>query len=499
MKNQTFKQKFKNGCLISELSNSTGPIVVGFSGGSDSAALLFSVNLEFASKRKIIAVHINHGLRGKDSSDDAGHAKSFCSSRNIIFHEESVQLPSNSSLGLEADARNLRIIVFEKYLKKYNSRALVLGHHLNDNAETILMRLFEGSGLKGLSGIRLNSTRSFVDSRNRKRGESDYTIFRPMLNIKKEQIIEFCKSNKISFVEDKTNKDKTRFRNNIRHSVLPLLTKSLGEHVVGNIVDSAKNINEALILHDEVLDKYIQDHVVFDEFAIKICSLSEMRKLSLPIRSGIIKHALEIGMEINVGVKKSRLPIKKYIKSVDALIQSEKPSSRVNLGKGVEVRREYDEIIIEKLEERKKIEKSFPLQIGGMTKLEDFQMCLVTNLIKNSNLDDNFNKSDMNNSIILDFDSISNEQQIVVRTRMDGDKFYPLNSTGNKKLKKYFIDLKVPLTQRDEIPLLAIGSEIILIFNLNGTPGIFEYSDNYQITENTRKFVKITANKMKIN
>ena len=60
MKNQIFKQKFKNACLISGLSNSTGPIVVGFSGGSDSAALLFSVNLEFASKRKIIAVHVNH-------------------------------------------------------------------------------------------------------------------------------------------------------------------------------------------------------------------------------------------------------------------------------------------------------------------------------------------------------------------------------------------------------------------------------------------------------
>ena len=499
MKNQIFKQKFKNACLISGLSNSTGPIVVGFSGGSDSAALLFSVNLEFASKRKIIAVHVNHGLRGKDSSDDARHAKSFCISRNIVFHEESVQLPSNSSLGLEADARNLRMVIFEKYLKKYNSRVLVLGHHLNDNAETILMRLFEGSGLKGLSGIHLNSMQSFVNSRNRKRGEFDFTIFRPMLNIKKEHIVEFCRFNKITFVEDKTNKDKTRFRNNIRHSILPLLTKSFGEHVVDNIVNSSININEALILHDEVLDKYIQDHVVFDEFAIKICSLSEMRKLSLPIRSGIIKHALEIGMEINVGVKKSRLPIKKYIKSVDGLIQSEKPSSRVNLGKGIEVRREYDEIIIEKPEERKKIEKYFTLQIGGMTKLEDFQMCLVTNIIKDLNLDDNFDEGEMNDSIVLDFDSISNEQEIVVRTRNDGDRFYPLNSTGNKKLKKYFIDLKVPLIQRDEIPLLAIGSEIILIFNLNGTPGIFECSDNYQITENTSKFVKITAKKMKIN
>ncbi len=488
MKNQTFEQKFKNGCLISKLSNSIGPIVVGFSGGSDSSALLFSVNLEFALKRKTIAVHVNHGLRGDDSVNDARQAKSFCISRNIIFHQENVKLPSNSSLGLEADARNLRMDVFKKYLKKYNSTVLVLGQHLNDNAETILMRLFEGSGIKGLSGIQQNSLHSFVNSNDNIEAKSTFGIFRPMLNIKKEEIMKFCKLNEIEFVEDKTNNDKARFRNNIRHSVLPLLTESFGDSVVENIVSSSTNIDQARLIHDEVLHTYVLEHVVIDKDTVKISAISKLKKKSLAIRSGIIKFVLDTAIEINGEVKKQRLPIKKYILSIDSLIQSENPSSMVSLGKGIEVRREYEEIQIGVAIAKQKIEKIFPLEIEGITNLEEFGMYAETNL--NENVNSHNEVKNNRNTIFLDNDTL--EQEIVIRTRKEGDRFYPRNSNGSKKLKKYFIDLKIPKIQRDEIPLLAVGSEIIWVFG-------YDYSRNYQVTESTSNCLEITVNKMEIN
>ena len=119
MNNKTFQEMFKDGCEFSGLSDSTGPILVGFSGGSDSCALLHMVNICFKEERKIIAIHVNHNLRGLDSEEDAIYSKSFCESREIIFHEEKVVVLSDSALGLEADARELRIRVFQKFLKEY--------------------------------------------------------------------------------------------------------------------------------------------------------------------------------------------------------------------------------------------------------------------------------------------------------------------------------------------------------------------------------------------
>ncbi|MED5580062.1 MAG: tRNA lysidine(34) synthetase TilS [Nitrospinota bacterium] len=484
-KNQNFKREFKKGCLISGLYNSLGPIIVGYSGGADSSALLYALNLEFASKRKIVAVHVNHGLRGNDSDNDAKHAQSFCISINIEFHEMIVKLPSNSSLGLEADARNLRMDVFKKYLKKYNSQVLILGHHFNDNVETILMRFFEGSGLKGLSGIQQNSEQFFSKSNLTKESHPTFRICRPMLSIKREEILEFCKSNKLNFIEDKTNNDKTRLRNNIRHTILPLLKDSFGDSVLDNIVDSSLNVNHARIIHDEILSGYLKNHISITGSILTISPVSKLLKFPIAIRTGIIKSAVEKIKEITPKLKKVRLPLKKYIHAIDSLILSKKPSTRVNLGKGVDVRREYDKIVIEEGKERNKIEKIIPIEVGGVTKLDEFKMYAETNLL--DNFKSKIKSQKIDSTILLDMNSI--EKQLVIRSRKEGDRFHPRNSSGGKKLKKYFIDLKVPLIKRDEIPLLAIGSDILWVIG-------YEYSDMYKVTENTEKCLKITLNKV---
>tara|TARA_B100000029_G_scaffold302939_1_gene295754 strand:+ start:5107 stop:6573 length:1467 start_codon:yes stop_codon:yes gene_type:complete len=486
MNDKIFQEKFNDGCRDTGLCDSTGTILVGFSGGSDSCVLLHMVNICFGEKRKIVAIHVNHSLRGIDSDKDAKHSKLFCDSRKIVFHEERISVPSTSSLGLEADARDLRTKVFQKYLEKYKSKVLVLGHHLNDNAETILMRLIEGSGIKGLSGIQQNSLHTFMSKKNNTEAKSSFVIFRPMLNIKKEEILNFAKSHNIQFVIDETNNDKKRFRNNIRHNIIPLLTESFGDAAIENIVSSSSNLNQARMINDEILYRHMQEHLDVDKNIVKLKNVPELKKKSLPIRSGIIKFAIETAFEKNLYIKKQRLPIKKYIESINLLIQSDNPSSSLDLGKGIEVRREYQEITLELREEIKKIKKIFPLKIGKVTNLEEFEMSAEIQLEENSNYS---NKSENTNNIIL-LDNDSLQQEIVFRTRREGDRFHPRHSIGSKKLKKYLIDMKIPKVQRDSIPLLATGSEIIWIVG-------HEYSHNYQVTENTKKMLKISLNELK--
>jgi len=486
MNNKTFQEMFKDGCEFSGLSDSTGPILVGFSGGSDSCALLHMVNICFKEERKIIAIHVNHNLRGLDSEEDAIYSKSFCESREIIFHEEKVVVLSDSALGLEADARELRIRVFQKFLKEYKSTALVLGHHLNDNAETILMRLIEGSGIKGLSGIQQNSLHTFYNSANNLEPTSSYTVFRPMLNIKKEQILHFCKSNNIDFVIDKTNDDKSRFRNNMRHNILPLITESFGDSAIENIVSSSVNLNQARLLNNEALSPHLQEHFLENKDNVKIMNISKLKKKSSAIRSGIIKLAIETAIEKNSLSKKPRLPIKKYIESVNLLIDSENPSSSIDLGKGIEVRREYEDISLELGKERKKINKIFALKIEGITNLEEFDIFAESLLTKKSSSSGLSKNS--KNVILLDNDTL--HEEIVFRTRREGDRFFPANSNGSKKLKKYLIDMKIPKIKRDSMPLLATGSEIIWIVG-------HEYSNNYQVAETTKNLLQITLKELR--
>ena len=485
MNDKIFQEQFDYGCKDSGLTDTAGPIIVGFSGGSDSCVLLHMLNILLGEKRKIVAIHVNHNLRAIDSDKDAKHAKTFCDSRKIIFHEERVSVPSVSSLGLEADARELRIRVFQKLLKKYKSTVLVLGHHLNDNAETILMRLIEGSGIKGLSGILQNSEHSFVNAKDNLRSTSYYTIFRPMLNIKKEEILNFCKSNNIKFVTDKTNNDKLRFRNNVRHNILPVLVESFGDSAIENIVSSSLNLNQARLLHDEVLSIHLQEHLIVGKETVKIADVRKLKNKPLAIRSGIIKFAIETVIEKNSLIKKQRLPVKKYIESIDLLMQSENPSSSINLGMGIEVRREYEDLSLELRADRKKIKKIFPIKIGGVTNLDEFQMS--AEIYIRENLVPSEISRNSENMIFLDNDTL--QEEIVFRTRKEGDRFYPRNSSGSKKLKKYFIDMKIPKVQRDEIPLLAIGSEIIWIVG-------HDYSHNYQVSGNTKKCIEI---KLKVN
>ena len=206
-KDKTLTAQKVFGDLRSELL-SAPQVLVGFSGGLDSSVLLDMLSQTIPSDR-ITAIHINHGLSAKASQWQA-HAELFCQSRGITCHSENVNVEHYGS-GPEAAARQVRYDVFEKLL--HQQGILLLGHHQDDQIETLLYRLMRSSGPLGLSGIPV--TRSIGAG----------TLYRPLLTWSKEELKTYALAKSIEWVEDKSNSCNDYDRNFLRNRLIPILAE----------------------------------------------------------------------------------------------------------------------------------------------------------------------------------------------------------------------------------------------------------------------------------
>ena len=196
--------------LIDSLSSKTN-IFVAFSGGLDSTALLFLCNIALKQKKikKLKAIHINHNLY-ENSVKWQKSAEDFCKFHDIQIESYSVEV-SQSKASLESQARQARYEIFKKILGPDDQ--ILLAHHEDDVFETLLLRLFRGTGVDGLSGL--------DERRSLGKGE----VIRPFLNVSKSELKTFVDSNKLSYVEDDSNKNNDFDRNFLRNEIIPLLEK----------------------------------------------------------------------------------------------------------------------------------------------------------------------------------------------------------------------------------------------------------------------------------
>ena len=209
-------------------------VLVGFSGGLDSAVLLHLLS-EALPPERITAVHIHHGLSA-NAGDWQQHAKQVCQGLGVRLIAESVSIDA-SGAGIESAARDARYAVFEKHLVE--GGLLLLGHHADDQVETVLFRLLRGSGARGLSGI--PKTRAVGSGR----------LIRPLLSWPKSSLHDYAKEQQLSWIEDESNQQEQFDRNYLRHSVIPLLAQRWPNYVQG-VMRSAQQSGQADQLADSV-------------------------------------------------------------------------------------------------------------------------------------------------------------------------------------------------------------------------------------------------------
>jgi len=226
------------------------PIALACSGGSDSVALAHL--LKKAGMKKVSLLHFNHQLREGHADQDELFVKKLAKQLSFDFYSASKdikKLAAQHKESIEACARRERYSWFHQICKKLGVQFLYLGHHNQDQAETLLLNFIRGSGLEGLSGMQIITK------------EKDLYLVRPLLTISKEKILCYLNQNKISYQEDHTNTDITFWRNRIRHEILPKI-KTINPEVEKTLAKMSALFSEELEEQTKTVQKYFKQCIL---------------------------------------------------------------------------------------------------------------------------------------------------------------------------------------------------------------------------------------------
>ena len=374
------------------------------SGGADSMALLWSMYLLREKLGiKLSAVHYNHNLRGEESDQEERFVADFCQRYDIPLSVGRGKISAGKK-GLEAAAREARYAYFQTVPGK-----IATAHTANDNAETVLMHMVRGSGLKGLGGI--SPVRD--------------NLIRPMLGVTRQEVLAFLAEYHIPYCNDSSNHTDAFLRNRLRHHVIPLLEQE-NPRLAENMSAMALRLRE-----DELTLRSLD--VPAEEL-----SVPALRNLPKARRSRLLAAFLE-----QCGVKE---PESEHISLAEQLVFSEKPSARASFPGDVAVCRNYDIL--------RRDSRSMPLQMRilacpGITRIPELGLrvvCRQTDVPVNS--DTVF--------------SVLPVGQMVLRGRETGDIL--TLPGGSKPLKKLFIDRKIPAADRCRIPVVCDTEGILGVY-----------------------------------
>ncbi len=264
-------KKIQENIFRYELIERGAKIVIGVSGGPDSVCLLSALcELKEKYDLHLVVVHVNYGLRGKDSNLDEKLVKKLAEKYSLPIEVLKVKKPEITKSGKSEDKlRTIRYAFFEKVSKKYKTDAIAIGHNLNDQAETVLMRILRGTGLKGLGAIKFKNN----------------NIVRPLLNIPRKEIIAYLRSNKTPYRIDKSNLSAVFMRNKIRNKLLPELEKDFNP----NIQELLCKFSESASADYDFISRFAKEWLA----ANKKLQISALSKLHPSICREVLRQSLE--------------------------------------------------------------------------------------------------------------------------------------------------------------------------------------------------------------
>lgn len=373
-------------------------VICAVSGGADSMALLWAMHL-LKDKLAISleAAHFNHNLRGAESDRDEAFVLDFCKNHGIVCHVGRGVVESGEK-GLEAAARDARYA----YLHSL-SGIIATAHTADDNAETLLMHLVRGTGLKGLGGITPKTDR----------------LIRPMLTVTRQEVLNFLEAENIPYVTDSSNETDDFLRNRIRHHVMPLLKQenpSLGE----NLSLTALNLR--------------RDAEALDALAEPTCEVEKLLCMEPAMQTRAITKLL-----LSWGVPE---PERQHVELVQKLLVSKNPSAGGDFPGNVRIVRQYGKLI------KQEATEDLPeilLNNPGITHIPQWGVRVTCTPADGLN----------------DGWRVHTEGTLVLRSRKEGDHI--TLSGGTKSLKKLFIDRKIPASRRSCIPVIADDLGVVAV------------------------------------
>lgn len=399
-------------------------IGVGCSGGSDSLALLhYLANNQERFDIEVVAIHVDHEIR-ENSCLDADFVKEKAKELGVRFYKFRVDAPKiakEKGISLETAAREARYGVFQTLLRKGIVDKIALAHHISDQAETILMHLFRGSGVGGAKGMAPISERVYI---------------RPFLNQTKDDILQYLAENHLDYCEDETNDDVSYNRNFVRNEIMKKI-KTRWPNAEQAIVNFAKTVKE----DDDYINKQIDaDAIITEGKVVKIPTSYFLYDRAIVSRI-IFKAVKSIG--INQDIER------KHIEAITELALNYENGKKLYLPFEAIAIKEYDYVTIYN---RHKEEIKFNQELKcGEFDVPNFGK-LIIRRVKDFEISEG--------QLLIDYRKVPKGS--VWRFRQDGDVFTKFGG-GTKKLKSYLIDKKIPTRLRDYIPVLAFENEIYAI------------------------------------
>ena len=418
-------------------------VVACVSGGADSVFLLYNL---YALKEKyrldITVAHVNHGVR-ESAARDEKFVENLAAEMKLKYEAAHIKMneyAKENGLSSEEAGRLLRYDFFRSLKGKEGK--IFLAHNANDQAETVLFRVIRGTGIKGLAAM------DFVDG----------DLYRPMLNIKRDEIEAYISENSIDFVQDETNFSDIYARNKIRLKIIPYIEENFNE----NFIDS--------LIRLSTISRENYNYIEKNAYSLyeKSCSSGRVSTDILKncddyILSEVIRIYLEKELGSLEGISRAN------IKDIEELVKSS-GNGRVTLPGNISAVKVYGSMYI--LNE----EGGFPdteYELGyGLNRTE----------FGNIRVEKSLKMAKGKNTVSIDAKKVCGKLKI--RNRRKGDRFTPFGMKKEKKLKDFFIDLKIDRYLRDKVGIITDDREIIWVMP-------YRLSNNYAVSDKTEEFINI--------
>lgn len=469
--NKYIYERVKSFCDDNALIEKNDGIVAGISGGADSVFLfLYLLQVQKEYNLRLCFVHVNHGIRGSEADSDERFVEELCEQNGVmykVFYKDIPKMAQEMSMTEEEAGRVYRYECFEDVRKQLGYNKIAVAHHQDDQAETVLFQLLRGSGFRGLGGMRAKNA----------------DVIRPLLAVKKQEIVETLEKKGQSYCTDSTNNEDEYARNQIRNHLIPYLQENLQKETVSHIAKTASYMQDVTEFIDLQTDMVWESVIECKEGRPKEIKayLSEMKKLHVVLQREIFMRMIEYmsGRRKDITAR--------HIDALTRLTISQ-TGRKINLPYDIVAAKYYDcilmshkdrwyhssqsftEVYEEKISAGQEYNVTFTNNNSHTISFHTEETGIMTDIIKK-------------NSCTKWFDYAKIKNMPELRYPKEGDYLWLRTDGSKKKLSRILIDSKIPADERKNILVLADGAHIMWI------PELSRCSAYYYINDKTKKML----------
>jgi len=428
-------------------------IIAAVSGGIDSMVLLDALHrLSERMSLKVAVAHFNHQLRQAESDADESFVLESAKERGLECYIERANIEAASEakkISIQEAAREARYEFLTKLRRSLGFQKIATAHHADDNTETILFNLFRGAGVHGLSGIPVM--------------RSDLCVIRPLIFATRERIENYAATRNIRYREDSTNSDSHYTRNFLRNKLIPMIRENVNPNLTATLLRTSE-------LFDQ-LEDYLEDAAA----AAVREAVSERSSQKLVIDLKVL-HGKPLFLQEHILMQLGRDFLSSYLdfNSVKTLlnISSAETGSSASISKDAVAYRNRNNLVLMHFTRRPPFRYS--IELNKSYGFGNFSF--ASEPVMDANLSGDPNVE------FIDGDKVS--QNLIIRNWSEGDWFVPLGMKDKKKLSDFFIDEKVPLFEKQGVPILLSDDLIVWICGKR-------LDERFKITPKTRNIIKL--------